>query len=113
MTDVRISEASSVKQQLCGVSSCTAPLKKGEIFHGLRLCASCRDLMATHLTSLPQMYQVCEDELEVHHQDSIRVAGGSRPTGICLNDETVAVRGDMVTVLSSWCDLIVKEQGVS
>jgi hypothetical protein len=102
-----------VKQQLCGVSSCAAPLTKGEIFHGLRLCASCRSLMASRLTGLPRMYQVCEDELEVPRQDPIRVGGGSRPTGIRLNDETVAVRGDVVAVLSSWCDLIVKERGVA
>lgn len=112
MTDVRMSEANLVKQQVCGVSSCAAPLAKGEIFRGLRLCASCRNLLVAHLTSLPQMYQICEDELVVHHQDPIRVAGSGRPTGICLNDETVAVRGNVIAVLSSWCDLIVKERGV-
>lgn len=102
-----------MKQQLCGVSSCAASLTKGEIFRGLRLCASCRNSLATHLTSLPQMYQACEDELEVHHQDPIRMTGGRRPTGISLNDETVAVRDNVICVLSSWCDMIVKERGAT
>lgn len=69
--------------------------------------------MAMHITGLPQMYQVCENELEIHRQDPIRVAGSGRPTGICLNDETVAARGNVIAVLSSWCDMIVKERGVS
>jgi hypothetical protein len=102
-----------MKQRLCGVSSCAAPLTRGEIFHGLRLCASCRNLLRANLTNLPQMYQVCEDELEVHRRDPIRVVGSSRPTGICLNDETVAVRGNVIAVLSSWCDVIVAEHKVT
>jgi hypothetical protein len=69
--------------------------------------------MADHLARLPQMYAVCEDELEVHRQDPIRVTGGNRPTGICLNDEAVTVRGDVVAVLTSWCDLIARERGVT
>lgn len=102
-----------MKQQLCGISSCAAPLAKGEIFHGLRLCASCRNLLATHLGSLPQMYQACEQALEVHRQHSIKVVRGRRPAGICLDDETVAVRSNMIGVLSSWCEMIVEERGAT
>jgi hypothetical protein len=101
-----------VKQWLCGVSSCVGPLTRGEIFRGLRLCASCRKLLATHLVSLPQMYQACEDELEVHRQHPIRVVGNRRPAGICLNEETVAVRDNVVGVLVSWRDMIAEERGV-
>lgn len=112
MTDAIMNEANLLKQQLCGVLSCAGPLTKGEIFHGLRLCASCRKSLVAQLTSLPHMYQVCEDELEVHRQHPIRVVGSGRPTGICLNDEIVAVRGNMIAVLSSWCDMIVEKRGV-
>lgn len=102
-----------MKQQLCGVSSCTASLAKGEIFHGLRLCASCRNLLAARLTSLPQMYRACEDTLEVSRQHSIRVVRGRRPTGIRLDDKTMAVRSDAMGVLSSWCEMVVEERGVA
>ena len=103
----------SVKQQLCGVSSCSAPLAKGEIFHGLRLCASCRNSLASRLASLPEMYRACEDKLEVGRQHSIEVVRGRRPTGIRLDDKTVAVRSDTMGVLSSWCGLVIEERAVA
>jgi hypothetical protein len=101
-----------VKQQLCGVRSCAAPLAKGAIFRGLRLCGSCRSLLATRLTSLPQLYQACEQALEVQRQHSIRAVRGRRPTGICLDDHTVAVRSDTIGVLCSWCEMVVDERSV-
>jgi hypothetical protein len=101
-----------VKQQVCGVPSCAALLDKGAVFRGLRLCASCRNLLAIRLASLPQMYQACEQALEVRHQHSIRVVRGRRPTGICLDDETVTVRSNTIGVLSAWCEMIVDERGV-
>jgi hypothetical protein len=70
-------------------------------------------LLATHLTSLPQMYQACGDALEVRRQHSIRVIRGHRSAGICLDDETVAVRSNMIGVLSSWCEMIVEEHRVT
>jgi hypothetical protein len=101
-----------VKQRICGIRSCGAPLAKGAIFHGLRLCVSCRNQLAAHLTSLPRMYQDCEQALEVRRQYPIGMARGRRPTGICLNDGTVAVRSDTMGVLSSWCEMIVDEREV-
>ncbi len=102
-----------MKQQLCGVSSCAASLTRGEIFCGLRLCASCRNLLATRLAGLPQMYQACEGALEVRRQHSIRVVRGRRPMGICLDDETMAVRSNVISVLSSWCEMILEVRGVT
>jgi hypothetical protein len=100
-----------VKQQVCGVPNCATLLDKGAVFRGLRLCVSCRNLLATRLASLPQMYQACEQALEVRHQHSVRVVRGRRPTGICLDDETVTVRSDTIGVLSAWCEMIVDERG--
>jgi hypothetical protein len=97
-----------VNQQVCGVPSCTA---KDAILRGQRLCMSCRNLLATRLTSLPQMYQACEQALEVRHQHSIRVAHGRRPTGICLDEATVAVRSETIGVLCAWCEMIVDKRG--
>lgn len=102
----------SVKQQTCNVSGCAAPLSKQDIVRGMRLCGPCRKLLATRLADLPQMYQACEDALEVHHQNPIPTIRGHRPTGIHLDDETVTVRSDTVGVLSSWCEMIVEECGV-
>jgi hypothetical protein len=59
------------------------------------------------------MYQACEDALEVRRQHSIRVVRGRRTEGICLDDETVAVRSNMVEVLTSWCEMIVVERKVT
>jgi hypothetical protein len=113
MADVRTSEVHSVKQQLCGIASCAAALAKGEIFRGLRLCSSCRDLLGTRLTSLPQLYQASEEMLEVPRQHSMRAVRGRRPAGIHLDDNTLTMRSTTVAVLSSWCELIVAERGVA
>jgi hypothetical protein len=66
-----------------------------------------------HLTNLPQMYQACEDELAVHGQNPVKVTGSRRSTGICLNEEAMDVRGNVVGVLASWRDMIAEERGVS
>lgn len=101
-----------MKQQVCGVRNCAGPLAKGAIFHGLRLCASCLNQLTAHLTGLPRMYQVCEQSLEVPRQHPIgMMVRGQRTTGICLDEETVAVRSHTVGVLSSWCEMIVDERG--
>jgi len=77
------------------------------------LCTPCRNLLAGRLASLPRLYQACEQVLEVRRQHPIRVVRGRRPTGICLDDLTVAVRSDTIRVLSSWCEMIVDERGVT
>jgi hypothetical protein len=100
-----------VKQQVCGVPSCAAPLTKGAIFHGLRLCASCFNQVAAHLIGLPRMYRDCEQTLEVSCQHPFRMIRGRLPTGIRLDDETVAVRSEIVGVLSSWCEMVVDDRG--
>ncbi len=102
-----------MKQELCGVSRCRAHLAKEAILHGLRLCASCRNLLVTCLTSLPQLYQACEQALEVRRQYSITMVRGRRTAGICLDDETMDVRSNTIGVLSSWCEMIVAERGVT
>lgn len=100
-------------QQICGIRSCGAPLTRGAISRGIRLCTSCRNLLAGRLASVPRLYRACEQALEVRRQHSIRVVRGRRPTGICLDYLTVAVRSDTICLLSSWCELIVDERGVT
>jgi hypothetical protein len=100
-------------QQICDIRSCDAPLAAGAISRGLRLCPSCRSLLADRLASLPRLYQACEQALEIRRQNTVRVIRGRRPTGICLDDLTVAVRGDTIRVLASWCEMIVDERGVT
>jgi hypothetical protein len=41
------------------------------------------------------------------------VVRGRRSTGICLDDQTVAVRSDTIRILSSWCEMVVHERGVA
>ena len=100
-------------QQICGIRSCEAHLARGAISRGLRLCTSCRNLLTGRLTSLPRLYRACEQALEVQRQNPLRVVRGRRPTGICLDDRTVAVREDTIRVLSSWCEMVVHEGGVT
>jgi len=100
-------------QQDCGIRGCGAPLTLGAKSRGLRLCASCRNLLTGRLISLPRLYQACEQALEVQRLHPIRVVRGRRSTGICLDDQTVAVRSDTRRVLSSWCEMVVDEHGVT
>jgi hypothetical protein len=100
-------------QQICSMRSCGGLLTLGATSRGLRLCTSCRDLMTGRLTSLPRLYRACEQALEVHQQHPIRVVRGRRPTGICLDERTVAVRSNTMIVLSSWCEMIVDERAVT
>ncbi len=100
-------------QQNCAIRSCGAPLILGAKSRGLRLCSSCRNLLNRRLASLPGLYQACEQALEVRRQHPITIVRGRRSTGICLDDQTVAVRSDMTRVLSSWCEMVVDECGVA
>jgi hypothetical protein len=97
----------------CGIRSCGVPLTLGAKSRGLGLCTSCRNLLAGRLASLPRLYQACEQALEVQRQHPIRVVRGRRSTGICLDDQTMAVRSDTKRVLSSWCEMVVDEHGVT
>jgi hypothetical protein len=100
-------------QRICGIRDCGAQLGRGAISRNVRLCAPCRELLASRLARLPRLYQACEHVLEARRYHSIRVARGRRPAGICLDEVTVAVRSDTIRVLSSWCGLIVDERGVT
>jgi hypothetical protein len=100
-----------VTQQICALRSCGSPLTKGAISRGLRLCTSCRNLLTSQLASLPRLYRACEQDLEVRRERPISVTRGRRPTGICLDDVTVAVRSDTIHVLASWCEMVVDECG--
>ena len=97
----------------CGIQSCGAPLTLGAKSRGLRLCTSCRNLLTGHLASLPRLYQACEQALEIHRQHPTRVVRRRRSTGISLDDQTMAVRSDTKRVLSSWCEMVVDEHGVT
>lgn len=100
-------------QQNCAIWNCDAPLALGAKSRGLRLCTSCRKLLTGRLASLPRLYRACEQALEVRHPHPIRAVRGRRSTGICLDDQTVAVRSDTIRVLSSWCEMVVDERGVT
>lgn len=100
-------------QQICEIRSCGTPLARAAISRGLRLCTSCWNLLTDRLTTLPQLYQACEQALEVRRQRPIRVVRGRRATGICLDVLTVAVRSNTIRVLCSWCEVIVDERGVT
>jgi hypothetical protein len=100
-------------QRMCGIADCGVHLGRGDISRNVRLCAPCRELLASRLASLPRLYRACEQVLEVRRYRSIRVARGRRPADICLDEITVTVRTDTIRVLSSWCELIVDERGVT
>jgi hypothetical protein len=97
----------------CGIPSCGAPVARGAKSRGLRLCTSCRNLLTGRLASLPRLHQACEQVLEHHRQHPARVVRGRRSTGISLDDQTVAVRSETIRVLSSWCEMVVDERGVT
>lgn len=100
-------------QQNCGMRNCGAPLILGAKSSGLRLCTPCRNLLRDRLASLPRLYQACEQALEIRRQNPMRAVRGRRTAGICLDEQTVAVRSDTVRVLSSWCEMVVDERGVA
>ncbi len=100
-------------QQNCAIRSCGAPLVLGAKSRGLRLCSSCRNLLTGRLASLPRLYQACEQALEIRRQHPIAVVRSRRSRGICLDDQTMAVRSDTIRVLSSWCEMVVDERGVT
>lgn len=100
-------------QQICGIGNCGAYLGRGDVSRGVRLCATCRELLASRLASLPRLYKACEQVLEARPYHSIRLVRGRRPAGIHLDERTVAVRGDTIRVLSSWCQLVVDEHGAT
>jgi hypothetical protein len=100
-------------QRICGIRNCGEYLGRGEVCRGVRLCTPCRNLLASRLCSLPGLYVASEQVLEVRRYHSIRIARGCRPSGICLDERTLAMRGDTIRVLCSWCEMIVDERGVS
>jgi hypothetical protein len=97
----------------CGIHSCGAPLTLEADSRGLRLCTSCRNLLADRLSSLPRQHLACEQALVVQRQHPFRVVRGRRSAGICLDDQTMAVRSDTIRVLCSWCGMVADERGVA
>lgn len=100
-------------QQICAIQSCGSPSSRGVASRGQRLCVSCQKSLTGHLAGLPGLYQACEQDLEVHRSHPISMVRGRRPRGICLDDVTTAVRSDTIRVLSSWCEMIIEERGVT
>jgi len=79
---------------------------------GTRLCAACRAHLCDDLALLPDLYRRCEGILvNTRARDVERVHGGL-PGGISLNDDAVAIRTEIMTVLASWAGLIVHERRV-
>ncbi|MES9535745.1 MULTISPECIES: hypothetical protein [unclassified Actinomadura] len=70
-------------------------------------------MLTARLASLPGLYLACEQSLEVPRQHPIRMMRGRRPSGIRLDEVAAAVRSDTVRVLSSWCELVIEERGVT
>lgn len=100
-------------QRKCRTRNCGAHLGRGEISGGAQLCSRCRNLLASRLCSLPGLYRACEQALEVSRYHSIRFVRGRRPSGICLDERTLAARDETIRVLASWCQMIVAERGVT
>lgn len=100
-------------QRICGTRDCGEYLSRGEISRGVQLCTPCRNQLASRLRSLPGLYLACEQVLETRRYRSIRTARGRMPSGICLDELTLTVRSDTISVLSSWCEMIVEERCVS
>jgi hypothetical protein len=110
---LRTIERGLAMQQICGTRGCDAPLTKGAISRDLRLCTTCRNLLADRLIELPRLYRACEQVLEVRRQHSVGAPRGRRSTGICLDELTVAARGDTIRVLASFCEMVIDERGVT
>ncbi|HEX5496573.1 MAG TPA: hypothetical protein VFX70_18585 [Mycobacteriales bacterium] len=76
------------------------------------VCPSCLDRVRADLSSLPELYEACAQVLaHPWHGLTERISGGGG-AGIPLNEAAVTARLDMLTVLTSWSALVVRERGV-
>jgi hypothetical protein len=85
---------------------------KGEVSSGLRLCASCRRALTDDLSNVAALYAASEQALESSRYQSIKSMrrGHRQQAGISLDDKAVSVRDNVVSILSSWCGLVIEER---
>jgi hypothetical protein len=100
-------------QQFCDSADCTADIRRADAARGMRLCKPCRDRLTRHLGKLPELYAACEKALEVRWYAFAPRSRGKSHDGLRLNERAVRVRGDMVSVLSSWAMTVLDERSIT
>lgn len=68
-----------------------------------------RDKLAGDLAELPEWHERCAEVLDDRQYHFGERTSGRARGGIRLNEAAVAIRSDIVEVLTSWCRLIVEE----
>jgi hypothetical protein len=91
---------------------CESPNCSRTVSAGARICADCRRVVHRYLQSLPGLYDACEERLVHTPQGGVERVRSTRAVGISLNEVALAVRSDILDVLSSWCTLVVQERAV-
>lgn len=79
---------------------------------GRRLCGRCVERLRTDLCRVLTLYEESERALVRSPVGLRQRVSGSRSVGIVLDDETVAVRSAIRSVLQSWARLVADERGV-
>lgn len=108
-----------VTQTLCEAADCRRNQQSGKLeprvaAPGQRLCTHCRSRLREDLTSLPGLYDSCEDALTPTIPAlTERVTSGRSRQGIKLNEAALQARADMLPVLASWAGVIISERGVA
>lgn len=98
---------------LCGPPRGSTQARPRLAENGLRVCVVCRDKLAAHLREIPALYRQCGRILVNRYERGPERIRGGMPGGISLNDAVFTARADMLSVLASWCGLVVDERPVS
>jgi hypothetical protein len=73
------------------------------------LCSSCRAGLLSHLATMSNLYECCEELLLNKRVSDVGRVRGGLPGGISLNSKAVTIRSEMMRVLASWAGLVVDE----
>jgi hypothetical protein len=79
----------------------------------MRLCSCCVDTLANHLSQLPELYRRSGAILHHRPQREVVCRRGRTFGGLALDDAVVSFRAAVMSVLASWCGLVVQERPVS
>lgn len=77
-----------------------------------RICQTCAAEVSATVRSLAEDYDECVDMLDRRPGWLSERVSGTRRIGISLSETAMAVRGDIVAILASWCALVAEEAGV-
>lgn len=79
---------------------------------GLRICASCVDVIEEALIELPALFEMCADVLDLGLSDLRELVSETRQRGINLCETAVSVRSQILDALVAWSWFVTNARGV-